>query len=417
MSGAHFSGELDGLLLSLQVYLQKEDLSAFEQELPALKRAAASLKKRHDAVLKENEQLKDRIGRLERKSRSVQTSLKANIETYKSGLETFHRFKDNIEIVQKMRSLKELPSILEELRLSLEVSRIDLALCRESFEGSVPNGTRLLDEQELEGLLSSHSGVLQGRSFYIGAARSVSGMPFFTESEGRQPAELQHGSCFLYPLRDKYRPTKLLGLMLLLDKDEERYSEQKATDFLQHFCHLFGVTLVSVLEHEKLAREKVVDGLTGAYNREYLRRHAQRILDFAERKGFPVSLLFMDLDGFKAVNDTLGHNAGDRLLQQVVQAIRQDVRRYDIFVRLGGDEFVILLPGTSLAAAQGFKERLIAGLERLPVLDGSGETTDLTVSASAGVVEWTADCSLDEILQKADQVMYQEKRARKESTN
>jgi len=414
MSTADFSADLQGLVLSLQVYLQKGDLQSLKQEMPALQRAALALKTRHEALAEENEQLKSRLAKLERRSKTVQISLMDNLDAHKAGLEAFHRFKDTIEIVQKMRSLRELPDRIEELRHNLKVDYVGLALRQESFSGFVPEGIHLMPDKELDELAMRHSFAFQEGDAYIGPVNRLHGEIFCHPRAGLLGTGLlSEGSCFLYRFTDKYRPDRLIGFLLLLDGDPERYTPAKATDFLEHFCRLFGSTLVSVLEHEKLDRHKTVDGLTGAYNREYLRRHAGRILDFSMRKGFPVSLLFMDLDGFKAVNDILGHKAGDRLLQGIVQTVSKEVRRYDIFVRLGGDEFVILLPGTGLQAARQFKERLVRCVEAVSVSECAGRSTDLAISASVGVAAWNGNASLEELLQEADQAMYEDKRFRK----
>ena len=151
------------------------------------------------------------------------------------------------------------------------------------------------------------------------------------------------------------------------------------------------------------------DSLTGVHNRAYLERHAQRILDFASRKNLPAHLLFIDLNGFKKVNDTLGHEAGDLVLIAVARTIQAMVRKYDIFVRLGGDEFVIILPDTNEHKAYSFVQRLNYALRRIDVADISGVPTNITISTSIGMARYRNGMTLEELIRAADQAMYTQK--------
>jgi diguanylate cyclase (GGDEF)-like protein len=219
------------------------------------------------------------------------------------------------------------------------------------------------------------------------------------------------GSCFIFALGHKYQQGKVIGIVAAYDPDPERYAPDKATDFLGHFCDILGCTLITALEHAQLEELTVRDALTGVNNRAYLERHAPRILDFAARKNLPVHLLFIDLNGFKAVNDTLGHEAGDQVLVGVAQAIRAMVRKYDIFVRMGGDEFVILLPDTDRDMAAIFTQRLRQTLAGIDVSALSGLVTELNISASVGVSRHQPGQSLEDLIRSADQRMYEEKAA------
>jgi diguanylate cyclase (GGDEF)-like protein len=161
--------------------------------------------------------------------------------------------------------------------------------------------------------------------------------------------------------------------------------------------------LVSALREEirrvgELAR---VDPLTGLFNGRAFREFAELELRRARRHRRPLSLVFLDLDGFKAVNDTLGHESGDRLLGAVARAIRSGVRDTDIAARLGGDEFVVLLAETDprQAEATGTKLR-----NRLHTAVRSG---GWPVTASAGAVSYrTPPADLEDMLRRADTLMY-----------
>ena len=158
-----------------------------------------------------------------------------------------------------------------------------------------------------------------------------------------------------------------------------------------------------VLRHQALH-----DPLTELPNRTLLHDRLQQAIAAAGRQGESVSLLLLDLDRFKEVNDTLGHQAGDRLLQHVAQRLQTAVRGSDTVARLGGDEFAILLPGADSVAASRAAAKLLSALEQPVVLDGR----ELPVGSSIGIAafpEHGADA--DTLLRRADIAMYAAKRA------
>lgn len=148
------------------------------------------------------------------------------------------------------------------------------------------------------------------------------------------------------------------------------------------------------------------DALTGALSRQGFLEDGERELQRAHRFNRPLSLAYLDLDGFKRVNDTEGHQAGDRVLRQVAEALRAELRALDVVGRLGGDEFAVLFPETGAGDASQAVARLRERLGRLARHQGQG------VGFSIGVVSWDVPpAALDEALAEADRRMYSEKRA------
>ena len=130
----------------------------------------------------------------------------------------------------------------------------------------------------------------------------------------------------------------------------------------------------------------------------------------SQRFGYEFSLLFLDLDHFKRVNDEHGHLIGSKLLGQVGQCLRENLRLVDAAFRYGGDEFAILLPQTSKEAALLVARRLMAGFHAKRWLDG--ETASLSLRASIGIAGYPEDASTPQaIVQRADEMMYQVKQA------
>jgi len=158
----------------------------------------------------------------------------------------------------------------------------------------------------------------------------------------------------------------------------------------------------------ELAKLVIQDQLTNVLNaRAFADRLAQE-LDRNRRYPHPLSLLYLDLDNFKVINDTHGHQTGDAVLRLVADAMRGSVRQADVVGRLGGDEFAVLLPETDAQLADAAAKRLVAGLRN--VFKGTP-----SVTASIGVVSCSAtDASTDDLLRRADQAMYDAKRMGKD---
>jgi two-component system, cell cycle response regulator len=157
----------------------------------------------------------------------------------------------------------------------------------------------------------------------------------------------------------------------------------------------------------ELAWMASTDSLTGASNRRHFLDEIELELGRAKRNGLPVSLLALDIDHFKAVNDQYGHQAGDALLKAFVDAIKGTLRPHDMLGRVGGEEFMVLLPDTSHEAAAVLAERIRSRVESLAVaFDG----TTLSVTVSVGVAEFGVDGDgPDAVFKAADTRMYQAK--------
>jgi diguanylate cyclase (GGDEF)-like protein len=185
------------------------------------------------------------------------------------------------------------------------------------------------------------------------------------------------------------------------------------------------VTLVRMCEsfederrkaHEELSRRQeelaflaTHDPLTGLPNRTLILDRVEQMLVRARRSQAPVAALFVDLDNFKSINDTLGHGAGDRLLKAVAGRLRAAIRDTDALGRLGGDEFVVVAEGISLAAGpELIAERLLGALAQPFKLSDEPEAARLTVTASVGIAMGDRG-SAEELLRDADIAMYRAK--------
>ena len=155
-------------------------------------------------------------------------------------------------------------------------------------------------------------------------------------------------------------------------------------------------------ENRELRALSVTDTLTGLFNRRFFRDRLSVEMQRVRRSEKPCSLIMLDLDKFKPVNDTHGHQAGDELLRAVADIIRNNIRSVDMPVRYGGDEMAVILPDTSLIAAHKIAERIRNELEKDP------KTAQYKVTASLGLAthhHWDSE-EMDGLIRRADQALY-----------
>ncbi|NIE55267.1 MULTISPECIES: GGDEF domain-containing protein [unclassified Burkholderia] len=160
--------------------------------------------------------------------------------------------------------------------------------------------------------------------------------------------------------------------------------------------------------NEKLEHLAATDPLTGATNRRQFIESVQAEINRAKRHGAPFSLLALDLDHFKAINDSYGHQAGDQVLQRFVNKCADAIRPYDGVARMGGEEFMVLLPQAALDTARSIGERIRAAIADAPFEAGVGEPVKVTVSVGASEFGRDGE-TIDAILRKADERLYRAK--------
>ena len=155
----------------------------------------------------------------------------------------------------------------------------------------------------------------------------------------------------------------------------------------------------------------VTDQLTGLYNRRYLASHMAAMFDRAYWTGRPLSVMVLDIDHFKRVNDTYGHDAGDRVLQEFAERLSRSVRGIDLACRYGGEEFLIAMPDTDMAFAAVVAERLRQEIAASKfVINGGRDEIAITVSVGIASTEnGPADDSAQKLIKRADDALYEAK--------
>lgn len=158
----------------------------------------------------------------------------------------------------------------------------------------------------------------------------------------------------------------------------------------------------------QLEYQSTHDDLTGVVNRVLLMDRVAHALERSRRNHRPVAVLYVDLDRFKAINDTLGHEAGDEVLRTVTARMRDALRPDDLLGRWGGDEFVVLLPTIALEQALLIADRVRRAISSVPIALSDGRATTITASVGCAI---TTDETIDGVLGRADSAMYDAKRS------
>ncbi len=208
-------------------------------------------------------------------------------------------------------------------------------------------------------------------------------------------------SIICVPLRSKHR---VLGVIQLVNVDMQNFSEREEF-FLQSLCDYAAIAIENARSVEKIQELTITDDCTGLYNARHLYKTLETEVYRSARFGYEFTVLFIDLDHFKQVNDTHGHLIGSKLLAEIGYLIKAQLRLIDYAFRYGGDEFVILLPQTAKDAALVVARRLRDTLRT--TLFCQEEGLNLNVRASIGVATYPHDAKTPhDVIRQADEMMY-----------
>lgn len=193
---------------------------------------------------------------------------------------------------------------------------------------------------------------------------------------------------------------RILGVInLLSDKPKDFFAEE--IWILQMLAQQAGNALAEAIAYEQMEELAMIDPVTKAYSRQYLESKGKLEIQKAIESGESLSLLMLDIDFFKKVNDTYGHQIGDKILKQVSSVIKNNIRTTDVFARYGGEEFIILLPRLSQSMTIEIAERI-----RKRIM----EETEPIVTISIGISFLSPNnTSIDKLIEKADYALYHSK--------
>ena len=208
----------------------------------------------------------------------------------------------------------------------------------------------------------------------------------------------------LLPLR---RHDELIGSLHFGSADPHRYEPGTATDLLERLGGIVGVCLDNALNQERLKMAGLTDALTGVHNRRYFDHRCQIEVAQARRHQHALACMFLDIDGFKRINDTFGHQLGDEVLRAVGNTIQGCLRAGDTIARYGGEEFIALLPRASRSHVREIAERIRAAVAAQPLASGVSATISIGLSMLPGDADGRGSAELAaELIRHADEALY-----------
>jgi diguanylate cyclase (GGDEF)-like protein len=229
-------------------------------------------------------------------------------------------------------------------------------------------------------------------------------------SESALPARAGDGDSLAHSTSAIIRIHRRPAGMIMLFRGSEPFavSEQQIVEI---FAAQVAMLLAQFSARAEIRGLADTDDLTGIGNKRSLRRHLTQEVERARVYNLPLSMLMIDVDDFKAINDRHGHTIGDVVLSELCGAIRERLRPPDIFTRFGGDEFAVILPHTDLAGARAVAERVLERVRLMAIPADEGD--DIRCAVSIGIAAFEGSDSAGELLRRADERLYQSKRAGK----
>ncbi len=212
---------------------------------------------------------------------------------------------------------------------------------------------------------------------------------------------------FLLPLIADREITGVIRIIVDMEgnRDFMKQMYSRMSSNLREFTKILALAIKT----PDLYTRTIKDGLTGLYSKQHLLNQMETHLSMSNRHREALSLIFVDLDHFKEINDTHGHQTGDRVLRRLGEFLRDDTREYTTAYRYGGEEMVLLSPRTDSEKAQKLAERLRKGIEEMTITSTDGEELDVTASFGVATKVPGEKISGEELLEKADEALYQSK--------
>jgi diguanylate cyclase (GGDEF)-like protein len=231
--------------------------------------------------------------------------------------------------------------------------------------------------------------------------------PVIKKSQRAFAGNYQTNNCAIAPLVCQDR---VVGVLNLADKENgDRFSSGDIA-LIELFSQLVGASIGNIKLFEKIQRQATTDGLTGLVNHKTFYEILEKELWRSRRYGGQISLIMVDVDNLKKINDTHGHRAGDKVIKEISRRIKECIRQIDTAARYGGDEFAVILPNTSLADATTVAQRMVNVVASTPI---TWKKELIPLSISVGLGQYDAETNPEDITSRSDQALYSAKKAGK----
>jgi len=338
---------------------------------------------------------------LEAENRSLRQQLDTLLREAQRNQDKMRRFDQLERRLIGAGSLEELIGLLlSEYRQAFAIESVTLALIDREFEV-----TRILERSPVA------QGGFDGLLLFQTAAEleglyAVRGTPLLTRYDAGRHQLLFIGkaegiaSVALLPLS---RQGELIGSFNFGSANPARYTRDQGTDFLERLAEVVAICIESALDKERLKQVGLTDPLTGINNRRFFDQRCLAEISQAIRYDHPLACLLLDIDRFKRINDTYGHQTGDAVLRGVANTIQSQLRLGDTIARFGGEEFVVLLPRSDLPHAVQIAERIRASIEARRFQTQNDR--DIPVTLSIGVSEMEVDDASKDLAAQASQMV------------
>jgi diguanylate cyclase (GGDEF)-like protein len=202
----------------------------------------------------------------------------------------------------------------------------------------------------------------------------------------------------------------VVGVLNLADKmDGDRFDSGDIA-LIELFSQLVGASIGNIKLFEKIQRQATTDGLTGLVNHKTFYEILEKELWRSRRYGGKISLIMIDVDNLKNINDAYGHRAGDKAIREISKRIKECIRQIDTAARYGGDEFAVILLNTSLSDATVVAQRMVDAVGNSPT---TWSNEQIPLSISVGLGQYDADITPEDITSRSDQALYTAKQAGK----
>lgn len=344
----------------------------------------------------------------------LESHLDGMIERAQRNEATLKRFHDLEMRLLSLNSLRELiEHILQSVQLAFKLESLSLALADKDGEIKqflTEDGLRFSDHKNL--VLVSKIALFKEK---LGTTQQV----FLGQSDDVLPEEfwsteiIKPKTVAIIPL---LRRGVYLGCIVLGSQETARFQPNMDTYFLERMSNVLSVCLENTLNYEHLRRSSLFDTLTGVNNRRFFEQRIEEEILRSLRTGDNLTCLFIDIDFFKKVNDTYGHQVGDVALKHVADLLKSQLRSNDILARYGGEEFVALLPTASEEKGMEVAERMRSCVAASALMMTNDQMVDITVSLGLSTFVVPQLGALKEIdgkvlVDMADKALYLAKKA------